>query len=88
MPTYEYECEQCLERFERITSMANRHEATHCGQKARLRISHTSVVMLTPLIVLQEHPESEGGGYIEIDRINNAPNIRPCTEPKRDLSEV
>lgn len=83
MPFYEYECEVCLEKFERITSMGNRYDVIHCSQKARLLVSLSSFVRIEPIHILQEHSAAEGGGYTEVGKINNAPR----TEPARPHSE-
>lgn len=39
MPTYEYKCNICGERFEGIRSVSDRHNQKHCGVIANLIIS-------------------------------------------------
>ena len=88
MPIYEYRCDNCNLRFEKLRDINYASEPNtcpNCNQQSHRVASIFRYKSLEPILVLQDHAD----GVKEIGRVN-APDTEPPRPPAwdRNLIEV
>lgn len=87
MPIYEYRCQSCGHKFERIEPVSDRRERScpQCGEMAERLISMTSFILKGDGWYVTDHPSPERKKALEAERQATSPTT---VEAKKETKET